>query len=103
MFCPKCDAILVVKKKGGKNVLSCTCGYVSKEKEDIIIKEKNKNESKIDVIDKKIEVLPKTKEECGECGNKEAYYWLVQTRAGDEAETRFFKCTKCEHTWREYS
>ncbi|MEK6933005.1 MAG: transcription factor S, partial [Nanoarchaeota archaeon] len=25
-----------------------------------------------------------------------------QTRAADEAETRFFKCTKCKHTIREY-
>ncbi|MBS3171381.1 hypothetical protein J4449_02085 [Candidatus Woesearchaeota archaeon] len=28
--------------------------------------------------------------------------WLVQTRAADEAATRFFKCVKCMHTWRAY-
>jgi len=40
--------------------------------------------------------------ECPKCGNKEAYYWTVQTRAGDEAETKFLKCTRCKHTWRDY-
>tara|TARA_Y100000034_G_C6854295_1_gene387958 strand:- start:19 stop:333 length:315 start_codon:yes stop_codon:yes gene_type:complete len=104
LFCPKCDSLLVAKKKGGKNVLSCSCGYSSKDTEDIVIKEENKEDSKIEVVDKKIETLPKTEdEECKKCGTKEAYYWLVQTRAGDEAETRFFRCTKCEYTWRAYS
>jgi len=45
---------------------------------------------------------PKTNEECPKCKHKEAYYWLVQTRAADEAATRFFKCVKCMHTWRAY-
>ena len=36
------------------------------------------------------------------CDHKEAWFWTSQTRAGDEAETKFFKCTKCRHTWREY-
>jgi len=102
MFCPKCENLLIGKRKGGKSVLSCSCGYSSKG-EEAIIKEENKDINKIEVVDKKIETLPKTEQECKECGNGEAYYWLVQTRAGDEAETRFFKCSKCEHTWREYS
>ena len=62
---------------------------------------KNKGK-KIDVVDKKMETLPKTKEDCPKCKNHEAYYWLVQTRAADEAATRFFKCAKCSHTWRAY-
>ncbi|PJB94591.1 transcription factor S, partial [Candidatus Pacearchaeota archaeon CG_4_9_14_0_8_um_filter_35_24] len=24
------------------------------------------------------------------------------TRAADESETKFYRCTKCDHTWREY-
>jgi DNA-directed RNA polymerase subunit M len=32
-----------------------------------------------------------------------AYFWTQQTRGADEPETRFFKCTKCSHTWREYA
>ncbi|GAH37902.1 unnamed protein product, partial [marine sediment metagenome] len=41
-------------------------------------------------------------EKCKKCGNEKAFFWTVQTRSGDEAETKFFKCTKCEFTWREY-
>ncbi|MBI2112883.1 transcription factor S, partial [Candidatus Woesearchaeota archaeon] len=26
-----------------------------------------------------------------------------QTRGADEPETRFFRCTKCNYTWREYA
>jgi DNA-directed RNA polymerase subunit M len=33
----------------------------------------------------------------------EVYVWQVQTRGGDEASTQFFRCTKCGHTFREYS
>ena len=40
--------------------------------------------------------------ECPKCRHKKAYYWTVQTRAGDEAETKFLKCEKCSHTWRDY-
>ncbi|PIO07920.1 transcription factor S, partial [Candidatus Pacearchaeota archaeon CG10_big_fil_rev_8_21_14_0_10_35_219] len=31
-----------------------------------------------------------------------AYFWTMQTRAADESETKFYRCTKCDHTWREY-
>ncbi|MDP6459515.1 MAG: transcription factor S, partial [Candidatus Hydrothermarchaeota archaeon] len=30
-------------------------------------------------------------------------WWLLQTRKADESETRFYRCTKCKFTWREYS
>ena len=80
----------------------CTCGFTSKKKENMVIKEKMDLGKRIEVIDKKIETLPKTKEKCPKCSNEEAYWWIVQTRSADEAATRFFKCTKCSHTWREY-
>jgi len=28
---------------------------------------------------------------------------MIQTRAADEPPTRFYRCTKCGHTWREYA
>jgi len=37
---------------------------------------------------------------CPECGNIQAYWWIVQTDSGDEPSTQFFRCTKCNHTWR---
>lgn len=104
-FCPKCGAIMIPKKDGDKVIFECSCGQTVKGessslKEDRVVK---KEEAEVKVVDKEIETLPTTKEECPKCGNKEAYYWLVQTRAGDEAETKFLKCTKCKHTWRDYS
>ena len=85
--------------------MSCSCGYKEKNKESLVIREETKEtrEDKIEVVDKKIETLPKTKEECHKCKNMVAYYWDVQTRSADEAPTRFFRCTKCNHTWRAYN
>lgn len=42
-------------------------------------------------------------EDCEKCSNNVAYWWTEQTRSSDEPETQFFRCTKCKHTWREYS
>ena len=39
---------------------------------------------------------------CPKCGNDQAYVWVIQTRRADEPPTRFFRCTKCGYTWREY-
>ncbi len=104
-FCDKCGAMLVPKKEERKTVFMCnSCGKVSNKREKIIITEKTGDGKKslVDVVDKKVDVLPKIDQDCSKCNNGKAYFWLVQTRAGDEAETRFFKCVKCNHTWREY-
>lgn len=104
-FCPKCKSILLPIKKGSKTIMKCSsCNYRSKKKENIILREEIKlaKENKIEIIDKNITTLPKTDTECPKCHHNKAYYWLVQTRAADEAATRFFRCTKCGHTWREY-
>ena len=102
-FCPKCGAILVPKKD--RKTISCSCGYISRNKKGLVLKEKNVTGKgdRIAVIGKKIEALPKIKEECPKCRHKEAYFWTVQARAADEAETRFFECVKCGHRWRSYS
>ncbi|MCF7910393.1 transcription factor S [Candidatus Pacearchaeota archaeon] len=99
-FCPKCGAILIQKVK---NMGCPRCGYSSKEKSDLKTSEKMKKKEEVGVYSKKDEkMLPTVYEECRKCGNQKAYFWTVQTRAGDEAETKFFRCTKCEYTWREY-
>ncbi|MCF7872354.1 transcription factor S [Candidatus Woesearchaeota archaeon] len=103
MFCPKCGSMLMPKKVDGKNVIICSCGYTNEKVENIELKEEIKNDKKIDVASEDEGTLPITEEECKKCGNDRAYYWLVQTRAGDEPETKFLKCTKCKHTWRDYS
>ncbi len=99
MFCPKCGSILVNKK--GKLVCS-SCGESAKQGK---IKESGKKTTKksVAVMKEEPEVHPKTRAECSKCGNKEAFFWTVQTRSADEPPTRFYKCTKCGHIWREYS
>jgi len=106
MFCPKCGSILIPRKEEDKNVLTCSCGYRSKEEGFTRIKETIKGKaSKIEVVEKNqnLEALPSTDAECPKCGHKKARYWTMQTRAGDEPETKFLKCEKCGHTWRDYN
>ncbi len=98
-FCPKCGAVLVQKRK---NYGCARCNYSTKEKIKIKSSEKIDEKSKVVVIKKEINTLPIVVEKCKKCGNDKAYFWTSQTRAGDEAETKFFKCTKCNNTWREY-
>lgn len=104
MFCPKCGSIMMPKKVDDKKVLACSCGHVDK-KGSSRLTETVKNKDGIDVVDNSGEdkMLPTTKAECPKCHNKECYYWLVQTRSADEPETKFLKCTKCKHVFRDYS
>jgi DNA-directed RNA polymerase subunit M len=99
-FCPKCGCVLAKKEKN----YSCPrCNYRTREKIKIETIEKAKEKKKIGIIkDKDTDVFPTVTAVCQKCGNREAYFWTAQTRASDEAETRFFKCKKCGHTWREY-
>lgn len=99
-FCPKCGCVLIESNKEYK----CPrCNYKSKSKIRIESFEKLQHTPEIGVIsDKDTDVFPVINGTCPKCNNKEAYFWTSQTRAGDEAETKFFRCTKCKHTWREY-
>lgn len=105
MFCPKCGSILVPKKVENKKLLVCSCGYKSKDTSQATIKETVIKKSKeVEVIEKEdYETLPKVDIKCPKCGHKKAYFWTVQTRASDEPETKFMKCEKCKHTWRDYN
>jgi len=99
-FCPKCGSVLVQKRKKD----GCPrCNYSTKVRVKLKTSEKIEEKKKIEVVSEKdSHILPIVTEVCKKCGNDKAYFWTVQTRAGDEAETKFFKCTKCEHTWRYY-
>ena len=104
LFCPKCGSLLRPKKEKSKKIMFCgSCGYVSKNLDDAEIKETIAKKTKtVEVVNEDEENLPLTDAVCPECGHKKAYYWLRQMRAGDEPETRFLKCEKCKHIWREY-
>lgn len=97
---------MVPQKKNGKVIMVCTqCGHKLEEEVDAKLSEKINDNTvkKIEVIEKEIETRPLVNEECPECGHKKAHFWSKQTRAGDEAETRFYKCEKCKKQWRDYS
>lgn len=98
-FCPKCGAVLIQKRK---NFGCARCEYSTKDKVKLKTSEKIEEKSKVAVIKKEMNTFPIVVEKCKKCDNDKAYFWTIQTRAGDEAETKFFKCTKCDHTWREY-
>ena len=99
-FCPKCGSVLIEKKGKYK---CAKCNDKAKGKIKIEASEKMKEKQKIGIMkDKDTDVFPTTTAVCQKCGHREAYFWSAQTRAADEAETRFFRCTKCKHTWREY-
>lgn len=87
------------KKKFG----CARCNYSSKSKVVLKTSEKiNEKNKGVEVSKETKGVHPIVNEKCKKCGNDKAYFWTVQTRASDEAETKFFRCVKCSNTWREY-
>ncbi len=113
-FCPKCGTRLTPTRKKGKRksslMLTCPkCGYKKEATGPPVTPpkaiERTPQES-IAVIGKeeqKLRTLPTVRIECPKCGNNVAYVWQVQTRGSDESSTQFFRCTKCNYTFREYS
>jgi DNA-directed RNA polymerase subunit M len=114
-FCPDCGSVLKPKKNETGNgisvVLACIkCSYIKQEPCTKVEAGASKvirhsHQESVTVIPKEQEVntMPTLKMECPKCGNRLCYVWQVQTRGGDEASTQFFRCTKCSHTFREYS
>ena len=108
-YCPHCGSMLMPTNLGGKVVLRCPrCGYKKevgeRERRKYVVREEilhNPHEKTV-VMEEEVRTLPKVKALCPKCGHNEAYYWELQTRSADEPATRFFKCVKCGHTWREY-
>jgi len=101
-FCPKCGTILFPKD----NSFKCRCGYEKKITSESLsgyeVSEKVENRHNVIVTGGNIKTLPTTKAVCPKCQNREAFWWLQQTRRADESETRFLRCSKCGYTWREY-
>ena len=104
MFCPTCGSLLMPKIVKNQKIIACSCGY-SQHGEAGVVKEVVKKKSGINelVIESHHnQRLPLTTTECAKCGHTKAFFWTKQTRAGDEPETKFLKCEKCNHTWRDY-
>ena len=103
LFCPKCGSILKPgKKKGSLECSSCKT-KVQSDKESRVSEHLTKKSKKVEIVEEEPEILPLCEEKCPKCGHEKAYYYLQQTRAGDEPETKFLKCEKCSYKWRDYS
>src|SRR5438876_1066871 len=99
-FCEKCGGIL---KIDGSKAVCAACGHKSNKKVKIEASEKIAQHDSVAIIkEKDVNIYPIVDITCPKCKNKKAYFWTTQTRASDESETKFYKCTKCEHTWRVY-
>jgi DNA-directed RNA polymerase subunit M len=108
-FCPSCGKRMTMQRTKDGAVYVCpvckckkTTGASAvgkavapkKPRETIVV---------IDKEDEGVKTNPTTKIKCPKCDNNLAYTWQVQTRAGDEGATQFFRCTKCNHTFRLYT
>ncbi len=104
-FCEKCGTVMIAREEKNRVILVCRkCGFKITDYKPLEIAETVSKQPMDDVIilEKNEEALPKTKAVCPKCNNKEAVWWLQQTRSADESPTIFLRCTKCKHSWREY-
>ena len=99
MFCPKCKSMMMPIK----NIYRCRrCGFEKEIKEASISTTKMK-ERDVTILEQREMGLPTIKAKCVQCNNDIAFWWMRQLRSADESEVRFFRCTKCGNTWREYN
>ena len=102
-FCERCGGLLLPKKIEDKQVLFCNaCGGFAESPEYKIVDRFEEKEG-VPIIEGGIATLPTAHTRCPSCGNDTAFWWIRQTRRADEPPTRFHRCTRCGHTWREYS
>jgi DNA-directed RNA polymerase subunit M len=99
-FCPKCKSIMV--PKGGKMVCRRCGEQVERTSTGPMVSKTEQLNRAVPVLEAESAGLPTTNAKCPDCGNATAYWWLRQLRSADESEVRFFRCTKCSRTWREY-
>jgi DNA-directed RNA polymerase subunit M len=81
------------------------CGYIRNVNSgDQLQRKRLRSEKEIVIVDDTDEIptLPTISIRCPKCDHNTAFWWLRQLRAADESEVRFFRCTKCGTTWRQY-
>ena len=102
-FCPKCEIRL---KKTDSGLKCAKCNYVEGGNVESTKQIQDEQEvSEFNVLDENegSETLPTIKIDCEKCGHDEAVWWMLQTRSADEPTTQFYRCSKCNHTWRNYA
>jgi DNA-directed RNA polymerase subunit M len=105
-FCPNCEIRL---KKNDSGSLHCPkCKYLKKKTVESTKEESEEANSEFLVMGEEDVKQSKGLEstvpiDCEKCHNKEGVSWTFQTRSADEPETKFYRCTKCNYTWRDYT
>jgi len=104
-FCSKCGTILVADLES-RSLVCPRCKTREPMEANIVYSNNKPLKERVVFVGEKernLSTMPQVNVECPKCGNLHAYCWMVQTRSLDESATQFFRCTKCGHTWREYS
>ena len=102
-FCPNCEVRL---KKSDSGLKCPKCDYVeggASTEQTKKVQEEEVSEFNVLEENEAQETLPTIKIDCEKCDNNEAVWWMLQTRSADEPTTQFYRCTKCNHTWRNYA
>jgi len=105
-FCPNCEIRL---KKNDSGSLHCPkCKYLKEKTVESTKEEPEGANSEFLVMGEEDVKQAKGLEstvpiDCEKCHNKEGVSWTFQTRSADEPETKFYRCTKCNYTWRDYT
>ncbi|CAG9463166.1 unnamed protein product [Pedinophyceae sp. YPF-701] len=110
MFCPACANMLALKKAASRGtdeaLMRLYCGSCDYEYEmdrtisqDVPLEKKDVD----DVLgsEEMWATAAKTQAMCPRCHHDEAYLKEFQTRSADEPTTRYHRCTKCHHAWKE--
>ncbi len=101
-FCPNCEVRLTKTDTG----LHCTkCDYTEGSATTTKQVKEEEEASEFNVLEKSDgqETLPTIKIDCEKCGHDQAVWWMLQTRSADEPTTQFYRCIKCNFTWRNYA
>jgi DNA-directed RNA polymerase subunit M len=104
MFCPVCRS-LMAPKDGQFFCRKCQAfrELPGQPQKSMLVTSAKQEQKEVVVLEGNVETLPRTQDvECPECGTRDAWWFLRQTRKSDEAETMFLECTKCRHRWRRY-
>jgi DNA-directed RNA polymerase subunit M len=108
-FCPKCEKRMVLSRTKTAYVFICPICKCKKSTDSsatvkaVVSKKPRETIVVIGKEDQDLKTNPTAQISCPKCENNLAYTWQVQTRAGDEGATQFFRCTKCGHTFRLYT
>ncbi|MBD3318814.1 transcription factor S [Candidatus Woesearchaeota archaeon] len=100
IFCKKCGSMMMPKQEKKRKIFICQCGETVEDATVTFTEEGNKEIENVEVADEP-NVNPLIDAVCPKCKHGRAHYWTIQMRGADEPESRFFKCEKCGHTWRE--